>query len=60
MAKYKVHQYYEYRASMTVEAESPDEARDKALDIIDKLPVFYVDHTDMEVHDMQGEVLKTY
>lgn len=60
MPIYKVYQYYEYRASMTVEAENPDEARNKACDIIDKFPAHYVDHTDMEICDMQGEVLKIY
>lgn len=60
MAQYRVHQYYEYRASMTVEADSVDEAIEKAWDIIDTMPAHYVDHTDMEVHDMQGEVLKIY
>lgn len=60
MAIYKVHQYYEYRSSITVEAENPDEARNKVRDIIDKFPAHYVDHTDMEICDIQGEVLKTY
>lgn len=60
MAIYKVHQYYEYRSSITVEAESPDEARDKVRDIIDKFPARYVGHTDMKICDIQGEVLKIY
>lgn len=58
MPQYKIHQYYEYRSTMTVEAESAGEAAMKAQDIIDKLLAYYVDHTDMEVCDMQGEVLK--
>ena len=45
---------------MTVEAENPDEARDKVRDIIDKFPAHYVDHTDMEICNIEGEVLKTY
>lgn len=60
MPIYKVHQYYEYRSSITVEAETPDEARNKVRDIIDKFPAHYVGHTDMEIHDIEGEVLKTY
>lgn len=60
MPIYKAHQHYEYLASMTVEAETPDEARDKVRDIIDKFPAHYVDHTDMEICDIEGEVLKTY
>ena len=38
MSQYKVHQYYEYRSTMTIEAESAGEAAMKAQDIIDKTP----------------------
>ena len=55
MAKFKVNVYYEYRATIEVDADNAQDAEEKGIEFADKLPtssLTYIDRTDAEVEEI--------